>query len=360
MKLGSFAMPLHPPGSDFSQTLADDLDQIVVADQLGLTEYWIGEHFTAEWENIPAPDLLIAQALGVTKNIILGTGVSCLPNHHPFVLAHRIAQLDHMAKGRLHWGVGTGGFAGDLEVFGYGPEGRDNRRMTQESIQAVLDIWDGADPGLYEGGFFSYTIPEPVENIGLRLHVKPYQQPHPPIGVAGVSDYSSTLKLAGREGWIPMSTNLIPASHLKTHWAAVEEGATSAGKTTDRSIWRIAREIFVADTTEEALDEAINGTIGRDFRDYFLQLLPDSPYFNLLKTHDDMPDADVTAEYMAENVWIVGSPDEVEARLRKLYADVGGFGVLLVMAHEWEPRDKWLHSIELLARDVMPRLADLA
>jgi len=105
LKLGSFAMPLHPPGSNFSQTLADDLDQIIVADQLGLSEYWIGEHFTAEWENIPAPDLLIAQALGVTKNIILGTGVSCLPNHHPFVLAHRIAQLDHMAKSRLHWGV---------------------------------------------------------------------------------------------------------------------------------------------------------------------------------------------------------------------------------------------------------------
>ena len=83
-------------------------------------------------------------------------------------------------------------------------------------------------------------------------------------------------------------------------------------------------------------------------------------HFNLLKTHDDMPDADVTAEYMAENVWIVGSPDEVEARLRKLYADVGGFGVVLVMAHEWEPRDKWLHSIELLAREVIPRLADLA
>mgnify|MGYP001453950577 CR=1 FL=1 len=128
----------------------------------------------------------------------------------------------------------------------------------------------------------------------------------------------------------------------------------------NKNIWRIAREIFVADTTEEAMDEAINGTIGRDFRDYFLQLLPDSPYFNLLKTHDDMPDADVTAEYMAQNVWIVGSPDEVEAKIRRLYTDVGGFGVLLVMAHEWEPRDKWLHSTELLARDVMPRLADLA
>ena len=353
-------MPLHPPGQDFSQTLADDLEQIVVADRLGLTEYWIGEHFTAEWENIPAPDLLIAQALGVTENIILGTGVSCLPNHHPFVLAHRIAQLDHMARGRLHWGVGTGSFPGDLEVFGYGPDGRDNRRMTQESLQAVLDIWNGAEPGLYEGDFFNYTIPEPVESFGLRLHVKPYQKPHPPIGVAGVSDRSSTLKLAGQKGWIPTSINLVPGSHLKTHWEAVEEGAASAGKTADRSIWRVAREIFVADTTEEAMDEAINGTIGRDFRDYFFQMLPDSPYFNLLKTHDDMPDEDVTLEYMAENVWIVGSPDDVEAKIRNLYAEIGGFGVLLEMGHEWEPRDKWLHSMELLANDVMPRLADLA
>ena len=108
MNLGYFTMPLHPPGSNITQTLENDLLQLIELDELGYSEAWIGEHFTAKWENIPAPDLLIAQALGLTKKIILGTGVSCMPNHNPFILAHRIAQLDHMAKGRFIWGVGSG------------------------------------------------------------------------------------------------------------------------------------------------------------------------------------------------------------------------------------------------------------
>ena len=66
MQLGYFTMPLHPPGSNVTQTLADDLDQLVVLDKLGYKEAWIGEHFTTQWENIPAPDLFIAKALGMT------------------------------------------------------------------------------------------------------------------------------------------------------------------------------------------------------------------------------------------------------------------------------------------------------
>src|SRR5262249_14106777 len=114
MRVGYFTMPLHPPGADPGRTMADDLDQLVVLDQLGFEEAWIGEHITAEWENIPCPDLFIAQALGMTQRMKLGTGVSCLPNHNPLMLALRIAQLDHMAQGRFLWGVGSGGFPGDL------------------------------------------------------------------------------------------------------------------------------------------------------------------------------------------------------------------------------------------------------
>ncbi len=101
MELGFFTMPLHPPGSNVTTTLEDDLNQLIKLDELGYSEAYIGEHFTFEWENIPAPDLLIAQALGVTKNIKLGTGVNCMPNHNPMMLAHRVAQLDHMSKGRF-------------------------------------------------------------------------------------------------------------------------------------------------------------------------------------------------------------------------------------------------------------------
>ena len=87
MEVGYFTMPLHPPGSNFTKTLEDDLEQIVTLDRLGYKEAWIGEHFTAEWENIPAPDLFIAQALAMTGSIGLGTGVTCMPNHNPFIVA---------------------------------------------------------------------------------------------------------------------------------------------------------------------------------------------------------------------------------------------------------------------------------
>ena len=110
MQLGYFNMPLHPPGSDPARTMEDDLQQLVVLEGLGLREAWIGEHFTAEWENIPCPDLFIAKALGMTRTMTLATGVSCLPNHHPLMLAQRIAQLDQLARGRFYWGVGSGGF----------------------------------------------------------------------------------------------------------------------------------------------------------------------------------------------------------------------------------------------------------
>ena len=83
MKLGFFTMPLHPPGADFTKTLDHDMEQVVTLDKLGYTEAWIGEHFTFEWENIPSPELFIANALGLTKNIVFGTGVTCMPIHNP-------------------------------------------------------------------------------------------------------------------------------------------------------------------------------------------------------------------------------------------------------------------------------------
>ena len=78
---------------------------------------------------------------------------------------------------------------------------------------------------------------------------------------------------------------------------------------------------------------------------------------SLAKIDPDMADEDCTVEYMMENVWIVGSPDDVTAKLSRLYEEVGGFGVLLIMAHEWEPLEAWQRSAELLKEVVVPQLA---
>ena len=359
MELGYFTMPLHPPGSNFTQTFQDDLDQMVVLDQLGFKEAWIGEHFTAEWENIPAPDLFIAQALAMTENIVLGTGVTCMPNHNPFIVAHRIAQLDHMARGRFYWGVGSGGFPGDFDVFGFDPATGDQRKMTAEALDLIIQLWNDPKPGVYKSKWWEFTVPEEIEEYGQRWHMKPYQQPHPPIGVAGVSPKSETLLLAGERGYIPMSINIVPVATVAGHWGSVQEGAARSGKTPERSLWRIAREVYVADTTEEARKDVLEGTMARDFRDYFLRILPHAKLLDLVKTDENMPDSDVTVEYLLDNIFVVGSPEVVAQKIRDIYDEVGGFGVLLTMGHEWEPRENWLRSQTLLANEVLPMLAAL-
>ncbi len=359
MRLGYFTMPLHPPGSDLSATLESDLVQMETLDRLGYCEAWIGEHFTTVWENIPAPDQFIAAALPRTKSIIFGTGVTCMPNHDPFMIAHRVAQLDNLARGRFYWGVGSGGFPGDFEVFGMDASQGAHRGMSRQMIELILDMWENPRPGDYQHPYWKFAIPEPVPEIGLQFHVTPYQKPHPPIGVAGVSARSDTLLLAGEKGWLPLSINLVPPATLKSHWEAVEAGAAVTGRTPDRSEWRIAREIYVAETTEQARDEVLNGTIGRDFRQYFIPLMNYMEALSLFKTDSDIPDEAITPEYLVDNVWIVGSPDDVTEKLRQMHKDVGGFGVLLAMGHEWDPEEGWLNSVTTLAKDIMPRLADL-
>lgn len=361
MRHGYFMMPLHPPGSLLADTIEHDLAQVQRLEELGFEEAWIGEHFTAEWENIPSPELFIAAALQRTKRIKLGTGVTCLPNHNPFHLAHRIAQLDHMARGRFMWGVGSGGFIGDFQVLDIDPASGIQRKITVDAVDTVLDLWSDPKPGTYASHSWKFTVPTYDPVVAKHVHVKPFQQPHPPIAVAGVSEKSDTLVLAGQRGWIPMSINLVPTRVLKTHWEAYAEAAQKAGRTPDRSEWRIARTIHVADTNDRARREVLTGAVGRDFNDYFIPLQTAGRGLRGMKEDPEMPDAGLTTEYMMDNVFVVGDPATVAARLRKLHEDVGGFGTVLALAADWGADEAiWDRSMTLLATEVMPKLADLA
>ncbi|MCC6174310.1 MAG: LLM class flavin-dependent oxidoreductase [Chloroflexi bacterium] len=360
MRYGYFMMPMHPPGSFLADTLDKDLRQIDRLDELGFEEAWIGEHFTAEWENIPAPDAFIAAALQRTRRIKLGTGVACLPNHNPFHLAHRIAQLDHMARGRFLFGVGSGGFPGDFAVMGIDPRTGTQRQLTGDSIDTILKLWDDPTPGDYQAHTWKFTVPEPNPAIAMHVHVRPYTKPHPPIAVAGVSEKSDTLTIAGERGWIPMSINFVPARVLKTHWDGYCAGAERGGKTPKRADWRVSRTIHVAETNEQARREAIEGALGRDFRDYFIPLLTLGRQLSVMKIDPAMPDSEITLDYLADNIWVVGDPETVAAKVRRLYEEVGGFGSMLALAADWPDETIWDRSMTLLATDVMPRLAYLS
>jgi len=173
MKLGAFMMPSHPPDRGIGAGIDYDLAQLRLLDELGFAEAWIGEHFTAPWEPCPAPDLLIAQALRDTKQIVLAPGAHLLPYHHPIELAHRVAYLDHMARGRYMLGVGISALPGDLMLYDMDAEGGENRRRTLESLDIMLRLW--RDGGFdYDGEFCD--PPCPAFNRYSELFVQAIQR----------------------------------------------------------------------------------------------------------------------------------------------------------------------------------------
>ena len=87
MKLGYFTMPLHPPTRNYTETLKEDREAVVLADRLGYVEAFIGEHATDRAETITSCLAFIASLIDATKRIKLGSGTVNLPNSHPAAVA---------------------------------------------------------------------------------------------------------------------------------------------------------------------------------------------------------------------------------------------------------------------------------
>ena len=356
MKLGAFVMPSHPPERSLIDGYRWDLEQLQLLDRLGFREAWIGEHYTAPWEPNPAPDLLIAQALMKTSEIVLAPGAHLLPYHHPVELAHRVAFLDHIAQGRYMLGVGIGALPSDQQIFNVDGASGENRRRTAEALDIMLRLWTEG-PSDYDGEFWSMRLPRTQFEF-LRYHLEPFQKPHPPIGIAGLSANSETLKFAGERGFLPLSISLNPR-HTASHWASVEEGAARSGRKPDRREWRLTREVYIADTDEQARTLAREGAMGRCWREYLLPFYLGNGMGEHFKNDPSEPDSQVTVDYLIENAWFVGSPDTVSEKIQKLQQDTGGFGGMLVMLYDFSGEQQaWEHSLELLTKEVMPNFPE--
>ena len=349
-------MPLHPSYRDVADCYDRDIDQLVLADKVGYDEAWLGEHFTEKWENAPAPDLLIAKALGLTKQIKFGTGVTLLGMHEPVYLAHRVAMLDHLAHGRFQWGIGLGGIPTDMALMGLDPS--EGRARAAEALEVILGLWDNNGTFRFDGEFFKIDTPklDPVTERGL--HMKPLQLPHPPIAVAASTSLSGSLKVAGARGWSPMSSSILSKAFLPGHWDTYANAATAAGNSVKRKSWRIARDIFVGPTPRIARERA-REVLGRNYDVHQLPSRKGTVQMELMKLDPGMKDEEVTVEYLMENVWIVGDPKECADKIRALYEEVGGFGTLLSITADSDDAS-WDHeSLTLLAEEVGPRIKDL-
>jgi limonene 1,2-monooxygenase len=337
MKFGIFLAPFHKLGENPTLALGRDMELIEWLDYLGYDEVWIGEHHSAGWELIASPEIFIAAAAQRTRHIMLGSGVTSLPYHHPFLVAQRFVQLDHMTRGRAMLGCGPGALVSDAYMMGIEPVTQ--RPRMDESLDAIMALLRCEEPVTLKTDWF--------ELRQARLHLAPYTEPHFPIAVASVMTPSGVIA-AGRHGLGVLSLGAgIPGGPeaLANQWKIGEETAARHGKTMDRRNWKLVVNVHVAEDDEEALRQ-VRKAERHETVTYFEETLGRPP------GRSDDP----LTEGVKMGTTLVGSVDTVVRGIRKLEElSAGGFGGLLFRAHEWANREQTLKSYELFARYVMPR-----
>lgn len=350
-------MPLHPPGRAMAQTLKEDREAIILADQLGFEEAFVGEHVTDAAETVTSCVAFLASLISDTKRIKLGTGTCNLPNCHPAHVAAQIAMLDQLLEGRLIFGISPGGLMSDAEVFGNLANNRNE--MFVESINMILDIWAGQPPYNLQGKYWSVSTEKTmIAEIGQGFMAKPYQLPHPPIVGTAVAPFSVGVTEMAKRGWQPISANFLLPKWVATHWPKYCEGREAVGAHPQPADWRVAKSIFVADDekTAQAYGLGHDGPYAFYFKQLARKLVTAGGRGNLFKPDPAMPDAAITLDYILQNLVIAGTVDQVVDQLMAFRDQVGDFGTLLYACHDWVDPVLGKRSMQLMAEEVMPRL----
>ncbi|MDA0763930.1 MAG: LLM class flavin-dependent oxidoreductase [Proteobacteria bacterium] len=356
MDIGFFTMPIHPIDKDYKKTLKEDREAFLLADKLGFSEAYCGEHVTDSAENITSSILFIASLAAETKNIRLGTGTVNMPNSHPAAIAGQIAMLDHMLDGRFNFGISPGGLASDAEVFGNLE--KDRNEMFVECIDIVLEIWKRDAPYNIKGKYWEISTEKTqMTDIGQGIMQKPFQQPHPPIICTVVAPFSKGLIAAAARGWHPISANFLLPKWVKTHWPSYVEGCNKGGIKPLSKNWRIAKSIFVCEDRNKAKEYALGN--GSPYVFYYKQLLTKMLKHgraNLFKEDQSIPDNELKLDEICNKLIIYGSADEVSEKLLQFREKVGDFGTLLYAGHDWKDVDLAKKSMELMSDKVMPQI----
>src|SRR5919109_3689995 len=245
LTFGIFLAPFHRIGENPTLALARDMELIEWLDWLGYDEVWIGEHHSAGWELIASPEIFIGAAAERTRHIMLGSGVTSLPYHHPLLVAQRFVQLDHMTRGRAMLGCGPGALVSDAYMMGIEPVTQ--RPRMDEALDAIMLLLRCEEPVTLKTDWF--------ELRQARLHLAPYTDPHFPIAVASVMTPSG-VQAARRPGLRLLSLGAgIPGGPeaLANQWKIGEEVAAKHGKTMDRTKWRLVVNGYVAEGDAEAM-----------------------------------------------------------------------------------------------------------
>jgi alkanesulfonate monooxygenase SsuD/methylene tetrahydromethanopterin reductase-like flavin-dependent oxidoreductase (luciferase family) len=359
MRLGYFTMPVHPIGRDWSQTLLEDREAIILADRLGFHDAFMGEHLTDACENVTNSMLFLATLIHDTKTIKLATGTTNLAQMHPVVIAVNAAMFDHLTQGRFIMGVSPGALMSDSEAIGILDQ--DRNKIFAEAIDVILAVWERNPP--YDIDFpdnrFKVSFARTAAlDLGVGVMAKPFQKPRPEIVGTVVAPFSPGVVLMGKRDFHPLSANFLLPHHLKSHWTNYAKGKAEAGAKADVADWRVARTVFVAD------DDKTAKAYGREdanspYRFYFEQMRAKMKRGNRLyvfKSHKEQPDEEITDGYVMDHCVFYGTVNKVVDQILAMHEQTGDFGELVYAGMDWVDPKLARRSMQLMAEQVMPRV----
>jgi alkanesulfonate monooxygenase SsuD/methylene tetrahydromethanopterin reductase-like flavin-dependent oxidoreductase (luciferase family) len=322
-------------------------DEIIAADRLGFDYAWLAEHhFSTEYGIMPDVWVYAGYLAALTKRIKLGMAVVTLPLANPVRLVENAAFVDILSGGRVAVGLGSGYRKYEFDGFGLDFEAR--RDMQEEAIPIILDLFRTGRVDR-KGKYFTAVIDKDYELLPQSV-----QKPYPPLFLAGATDRS--IGVAGRLGFGLMLSTLTPfdglakqAAHYRANLAQAPKEARSNPAFGQIDV---ARWVYVAETDAKAKKDTEEGLL-RHLRHFFGG--HQSGYLGQVSQGKDSVANALDYDTLARSTIIHGSPSTVVERIQELAAKTG-LGSLMVHYPPWYGTEKAKASLEMLSREVMPRV----
>jgi alkanesulfonate monooxygenase SsuD/methylene tetrahydromethanopterin reductase-like flavin-dependent oxidoreductase (luciferase family) len=355
MKFGIFYEHQLPRPWDDGQELRlfqDALDQVELADRLGINYAWeVEHHFLEEYSHSSAPEVFLAAASQRTRNIRLGHGIVLLPPAYnpPARIAERIATLDLVSNGRVEFGTGESASRMELEGFGVNPAER--RAMWREVVEQVADMMAMDPYPGYNGQYFSM----PVRNVVP----KPVQKPHPPMWVA--CSNRDTIHLAAQLGLGALTFAFVDPAEAR-HWVTdyyetFKRECVPVAHTVNPNIAMVTSFSCHPDQ-QEALRRGTEGFRFFQFAlGHFYAFGRHKPgRTNVWERFAAVRD-EIGLEVLGEGTGGIGTPKQLREHLRK-FADAGVDQAVFVQQGGNNKHEHICEDLTLFAKEVMPEFAE--
>ncbi|MBW8754609.1 MAG: LLM class flavin-dependent oxidoreductase [Sphingomonadales bacterium] len=347
----------HPWGQRMAerQVYRDNIEQIVLADQLGFEAVWLVEHhFRENRSHMPSNEVVLGALSQITERIKLGFGVALMPHEftHPARVAEKVATVDLLSRGRAIWGMGR---STPMEQIAFGVDIPASKAKMKAAAKTVVGMWEAE---YYEEHSEYLDFPKRM------VTPKPYQYPHPPAWMAAASE--GTAATAGENGLGLLCFSIMqPLGKLKevidsyrgAQQSAVPLTSVHTNKVGVYTLVHCAetRESFGTNRLWESMWWWYKGIAEFHLKWEMAHLTPEqqAQAFPLLESRA-RGEFDIT-EFDREDMVIVGTPDECLQKLLR-YEEAGVDQLLCYLNFGYLPHEAVMKSIELLGTRVIPEL----